>query len=99
MVNYDDLLANLREQFCKVNAKALIESRGKTELSDGEFDKIPLRLENHTIYESAKILREKWVLKLDNGKAIYAEFLTYDTDRNTYQAAHQSQWTNLIMTI
>ena len=89
MANYDDVLANFRVQFCKVNEKALIEAKGVAELSDSEFDKILLRLENHTIYESAKVLREKWVLELDNGKTIYVEFLTSDTDRNTYQVAHQ----------
>ena len=89
MANYDDVLANFREQFCKVNAKALTEAKGYSELSDSEFNKILLRLENHTIYESAKILREKWVLELDNGRTIYAEFLTADMDRNTYQVTHQ----------
>ena len=89
MSNYDDVLANFRVQFCKVNEKALIDAKGVAELSDSEFSKILLRLDNHTIYESAKILREKWVLELDNGRTIYAEFLTSDTDRNTYQVTHQ----------
>ena len=89
MANYDDVLSNFRVQFCKVNTKALIEAKGVAELSDSEFDKVMLRLDNHTIYESAKILREKWVLELDNGKTIYAEFLTSDTNRNTYQVTHQ----------
>ena len=89
MANYDDVLANFRVQFCKVNEKALIDAKGVAELSDSEFSKILLRLDNHTIYESAKILREKWVLELDNGKTLYAEFLTSDTDRNTYQVTHQ----------
>lgn len=89
MANYDDVLANFRVQFCKVNAKALIEAKGVAELSDSEFNKVLLRLENHTIYESAKVLREKWVLELDSGKTIYAEFLTSDIYRNTYQVTHQ----------
>lgn len=89
MANYDVVVANFREQFCKVNAKALIEAKGIAELSDSEFDKVMLRLENHTIYESAKILREQWVLELDNGKTIYVDFLTSDMDRNTYQVTHQ----------
>ena len=89
MANYDDVTANFRVQFCKVNAKALIEAKGVAELSDSEFAKIMLRLDNHTIYESAKILREKWVLELDDGKTIYVQFLTDDMDRNTYQVTHQ----------
>lgn len=89
MANYDDVTANFRTQFCKVNSKALTDAKGVAELSDGEFAKIMLRLDNHTIYESAKILREKWVLELDNGKPVYVQFLTDDMDRNTYQVTHQ----------
>lgn len=89
MANYNDLTANFGVQFCKANAKALIEAKGVAELSDNEFAKIMLRLDNHTIYESAKILREKWVLELDDGKTIYVQFLTDDMDRNIYQVTHQ----------
>ena len=89
MSNYDDVIANFRRQFCKVNDKAIIDEKGVAELTDSEFEKVMLRLENHTIYESAKILREKWVLELDNGKTIYVQFLTDDMDRNTYQVTHQ----------
>lgn len=60
MANCDDVLANFCAQFCKVNAQTLIEAKGAAELSDIEFDKVLLRLDNHTIYESAKILHEKW---------------------------------------
>ena len=89
MTSYDDVLANFREQFCKVNAKNLVKAKGIAELSDSEFHKVLLRLENHTVYESAKILREKWVLELDNGEGVYVDFITSDTDRNTYQVTHQ----------
>lgn len=88
--DYDAILRNFREQFCKVNSKALIEAKGSASLSDAEFEKIMLRLDNHTIYESAKILREKWILDLDNGKSIYVDFITEDTSRNTYQVIHQA---------
>lgn len=87
--NYNDVCNNFREQFCKLNHKALIEGKGTAVLSNSEFDRIMIRLENHTIYESAKILREKWVLELDNGKDIYVEFFTPDETRNTYQVTHQ----------
>ena len=87
--NYNDVCSNFREQFCKLNSKELIEAKGKAELSDKEFDRIMIRLENHTVYDSAKILREKWVLELDNGKTIYVEFFTNDETRNIYQVTHQ----------
>lgn len=89
MTNYDDVCQNFREQFCKVNRTELIAAKGKAELSNDEFDKIMGRLENHTIYDSAKLLREKWILELDNGKNIYVQFFTNDVTRNTYQVTRQ----------
>ena len=74
MANYDDVVANFRRQFCKVNDKAIMAEKESTELSDSEFEKVMLRLENHTVYESAKILREKWVLELDKNNAIASHF-------------------------
>lgn len=87
--NYDDVCSNFRKQFCKLNAKELNAVKGKAELSDAEFDRVMTRLENHTIYESAKILREQWVLELDNGKIAYVDFFTSDETRNIYQVTHQ----------
>ena len=89
MSNYDDVCKNFRKQFCKLNKTELINAKGKAELSGREFDRVMIRLENHTIYESAKILREKWILELDNGKTIYVQFFTNDETRNTYQVTHQ----------
>lgn len=87
--NYDDVCSNFRKQFCKLNAKELIAAKGVAELSDAEFDRVMIRLENHTIYESAKILREQLVLELDNGKTVYVVFFTSDETRNIYQVTHQ----------
>lgn len=87
--NYDDVLANFREQFCKLNRTVLLSAKGTDQLSDAEFERIMIRLDNHTIYESAKILREKWILELDNGKTVYVDFFTNDETRNIYQVAHQ----------
>jgi len=89
MKNYDDVCANFRKQFCKLNSKELIAAKGVAELSDTEFDRVMIRLDNHTIYESAKILREKWVLELDDGKTIYVQFFTNDETRNIYQVTNQ----------
>lgn len=89
MSNHDDLLTNLREQICKVNRDKLVEAKGEASLSDTEFERVKNRLLNHTVYESARILREKWILDLDNGESVYLEFLTNDYERNTYQVTHQ----------
>lgn len=72
--DYSELVNNFRKQLCKSNAKALIETKGVAELSEAEFGKVMLRLENHSVYDSAKILREQWVLELDNGKTVYLSF-------------------------
>ena len=89
MKDYDDVCKNFRKQFCRLNSKELVSAEGVAELSDAEFDRVMIRLENHTIYESAKILHEKWVLELDNGKTIYVQFFSNDETRNTYQVTHQ----------
>ena len=87
--DYDAVKENLRKQLCIANAPALIEAKGEATLSDDEFGRILLRLGGHTIYESAKILREEWVLQLDNGGTAYIKLLHGDPSKNTYQVAHQ----------
>jgi type I restriction enzyme R subunit len=54
-----------------------------------EFNRVLIHLENKSVYESAKILRDKYVLSLDNGKTVYLDFFSFDTDRNIYQVSHQ----------
>lgn len=89
MKTYDDLIKNFKKQICELNRENLIEAKGTSELSDSEFDRIMLRLDNHTVYESAKILREQWVLELDNGKTVYLRFISDDSSKNIYQVTHQ----------
>lgn len=89
MRTYDDVIANFRKQLCFANKQKLIESKGTDQLSDAEFERVMLRLDNHTIYESAKILREQWVLELDNGKTVYLSFLFDDSEKNTFQVSRQ----------
>ena len=87
--NYNDVIENLREQLALFNAPKLIPAKGSAAFSDSEFNRILIHLDNHTVYESAKILRDKYVLTLDNGKTVYLDFFSNDTDRNIYQVAHQ----------
>lgn len=89
ITNYDEVKVNFREQFCKLNSTALIKAKGTATLSDKEFERVLIHLDGHTIYESAKNLREKWVLELDNGKTVYVKFITPSAHKNTYQVAHQ----------
>lgn len=87
--NYDDVLDNFRTQLIKFNRGKIVEAKGIAELSDTEFDRALIHLDNKSVYESAKILRDKYVLSLDNGKTVYLDFFSFDTDRNIYQVAHQ----------
>ena len=48
-----------------------------------------IHVDNHSVYESAKILHDKYVLQLDNGESVYIDFFSGDTDRNIYQVTHQ----------
>lgn len=87
--DYDDVLRNAREQIAALNAGKLKEAGGVSSFSDAEWNRVLIHLDNHSVYESARILRDKYVLTLDNGKTVYLDFFTYDTDRNIYQVAHQ----------
>ena len=89
MANYDDVVANFREQLTAFNAQKLIEVKGEAVLSDAEFGRVMIHVDNKSVYESAKILRDKYVLMLDNGKTVYLDFFSPDTDRNIYQVTHQ----------
>ena len=93
--NYDDVLANCREQLAAFNAVKLKEAKGSASFSDAEWNRVLIHLDNHSVYESAKLLRDKYVLTLDNGKTVYLDFFSYDTDRNIYQVAHTVKDTSL----
>ena len=87
--DYADVLANFRTQLVAFNAKKLIEKKGVAELSDSEFSRVLIHVDNHTVYESARILRDKCVLTLDNNETVYLELFSSDATRNYYQVAHQ----------
>ena len=87
--NYTEVMLNFKTQLEEFNKEEIIKGKGVAELSIAEFDRLRTQIENKTVYESAKILRDKQVLELDNGKRIYIEFLSKDIDRNIYQVTHQ----------
>ncbi len=87
--SYADVLDNFKTQLCKLNAQKLIEKKGTAELTQKEFERLLIYVDNKTVYESAKILRDKYILQLDNGETVYLDFFTPDSTRNIYQVAHQ----------
>ncbi len=86
--NYSDVLDNFKIQLENFNREKL-QACDVDKLSDAEFERVMIYLDNKSVYESAKQLRDKYVLSLDNGKTVYLDFFSFDTDRNIYQVAHQ----------
>ena len=86
---YPDVERNFKKQLEKFNTKKLIEKKGEAKLSEIEFQRVLNHVNNKTVYKSAQILRDKYVLTLDNGKDVYLEFFANDIDRNIYQVSHQ----------
>ncbi|MDE6020866.1 MAG: type I restriction endonuclease subunit R [Ruminococcus sp.] len=87
--NYDDVLENFKNKLAAFNKEKLIEKKGKAEFSKTEFSRILTFVENKTVYESAKIMRDKYILTLDNDETVYLDFFSSDTTRNIYQVANQ----------
>ena len=87
--NYEDVLANFREQLAIFNTKKLEEKGHPVSFSNKEFERIMIHVDNHSVYESAKILRDKYILTLDDRQEVYLDFFSSDTDRNIYQVTHQ----------
>ena len=58
-----------------VNLKSQLEKHNKTTFSETEFKRITNHLQKGNVFDKAKIVRDKFVLPLDNGKTKYIEFL------------------------
>lgn len=87
--HYDDVLANCRQQLARFNANKLINKKGSASFSDNEWSRLKIYLEKNTVYESARILRDQYVLTLDNNEIVYLDFFSSDYEKNLYQVAHQ----------
>ena len=82
---YEDLENNFKKQFFAFNKTKL-----KTELSDKEWERVFNHLLGKSIFQSAKILRDKFVLERDNGEKVYVSFLEEDHTKNIFQVTHQT---------
>lgn len=89
--NYEDVKANFRKQLCKFNADKLIAVKGVAELSDAEFRRLILQVENFDVITAA----EHWknnnaiMIDLDNEKYVYLQLSSPDVKKNIYQISHQ----------
>lgn len=83
--DYDALLSNFRIQFECFNAAKLDKP-----LSDKEWERVLNHLNGKSIFESAKILRDKYVLEREDGSKVYLAFLDEDHTKNNYQVTNQT---------
>ena len=75
------LLANFRTQ---------LEKHNKVTLSDAEFSRVLNHLNKGSVFEKAKILRDKFALLKDDGETEYIEFLNVEHwCRNLFQVTNQ----------
>lgn len=84
--NEDDLRANLREMLSIFNEEKL----GYTELTHKEFERIERYLEGKSVYQSAKMLRDKFILEREDGSEVYIEFFdSKNWCQNLFQVTSQ----------
>lgn len=87
IADYDALLANFKEQLNTFNEHKL---NGQP-LTDTEFKRILTLIEGKSIYDSAKILRDKLLIEREDGTQLYVELMnTKDWCKNLFQVTTQT---------
>ena len=84
--DYDSLLDNFRIQFEKFNESKL---NGKP-FSEKEWERIFNYISGKSVFQSTKILRDKFVLERDDSTKIYLSLLDDDFPKNIYQVTNQT---------
>lgn len=85
ITDYNALVDNFRIQINEFNKNAL----NGTPLSDTEFTRVINYLVGKSVLQSAKQLRDKFVLDRDDGTTCYMSFLSEINDQNIYQVTNQ----------
>lgn len=83
--NYHGLEENFKKQFSLFNASKL-----EKPLSDKEWERVFNYLLGKSVFQSAKILRDKFILERDDGKKVYVALLDEDHTKNLFQVTHQT---------
>lgn len=83
--DYDALLANFR-----IQCEAYNQEKLSTPFSDKEWERVLNYLNGRGIFDSAKVLRDKFVLERDNGTKVYIGFLDEDVSKNIFQVTNQT---------
>ena len=83
--DYDALVANFKVQFEAFNAAKL-----DTPLTDKEWERIFYLMLGKSVFQSAKILRDKFVLEREDGTKVYLSFFDNDHTKNIFQVTNQT---------
>lgn len=84
--NESELEDNFRQQFNLFNQDKL----NCSPLSDKEFERVMIYIKGKSIHQSAKMLRDKYVLQRDDGNEVYVEFFdSHDLNKNIIQVSSQ----------
>ncbi|MDR4920282.1 type I restriction endonuclease subunit R [Bacillus thuringiensis] len=85
--DYDALIHNFKKQLNRFNQKKL---EGQP-LTATEFSRFLTQIDGKSIFETAKILRDKQIFQRDDGTEIYLElFNTREWCKNIFQVTHQT---------
>lgn len=84
--DYDSLIVNFRTQFEKFNRTKL----GGKALSDKEWERVLNFVNGKSIFESGKILRDKFQIERDDGTKPFLSLLDSDFTKNLFQVTHQT---------
>ncbi|MFF2178018.1 type I restriction endonuclease subunit R [Lysinibacillus sp. NPDC058147] len=85
--DYDSLLLNFKNQLNKFNQHKLKDQL----ITDIEFKRILTLIEGKSIYDSAKILRDKLLIEREDGTQLYVELMnTKDWCKNLFQVTTQT---------
>lgn len=83
--DYDTLVENFKVQFETFNADKL-----DNPLTDKEWERILNLMLGKSVFQSAKILRDKFVLEREDGTKVYLSFFSNDHTKNIFQVTHQT---------
>lgn len=87
----DALKANFRKMLFEYNKEKL----NNIQFTDKEFNRILIHLEGKSIYNSARIFRDKFVLEREDGTEVYIEFFnSKNWTKNRFQVTNQVTMVN-----
>lgn len=83
--DYDALVENFKVQFEKFNETKLVHP-----LTEKEWERVFNLMLGKSVFQSAKILRDKFVLEREDGTKVYLAFFDNDHTKNIFQVTHQT---------